>query len=54
MAAASSIDPDFARALAEAREKGVRLLARHCHVSPRRVTRGPPIPAGIDLPLRAR
>ncbi|MBW3535634.1 MAG: DNA/RNA nuclease SfsA [Gemmatimonadetes bacterium] len=31
--AARSIDPDFADALAGAREAGVRVLARRCHVS---------------------
>jgi sugar fermentation stimulation protein A len=42
--AAREIDPDFAEALAEAREAGVRILGRRCHVSLDGVTLGDPIP----------
>lgn len=43
--AARSIDPDFARALSEAKEAGVRVLARRCRVEPERVVLGEAIPA---------
>jgi len=43
--AARSIDPDFADALQKAREAGVRVLGRRCHVSRDRVTLGEPVPA---------
>ena len=42
--AAPSIDPDFAAALEEAREKGVRVLARRCRVDQQRVRLGARIP----------
>ncbi|MDX1566608.1 MAG: DNA/RNA nuclease SfsA, partial [Longimicrobiales bacterium] len=43
--AARSIDPTFAEALEEARNAGVRILGRRCHVSPRRVILGESVPA---------
>lgn len=43
--AAREIDPEFARALAGAREAGVRILGRRCRVEPRRVVLGEPVPA---------
>lgn len=43
--AARSIDPDFADALEKARESGVRVLGRRCHVSRDRVTLGGSVPA---------
>lgn len=44
--AAPSIDPDFASALADARDRGVRVLARRCRVDAggERVELGEPIP----------
>lgn len=42
--AAESIDPDFARALVEAKEAGVRVLGRRCHVSRSSVTLGEAVP----------
>lgn len=38
--AARDIDPAFAGALAEARDAGVRVLGRRCHVDPERVIMG--------------
>jgi sugar fermentation stimulation protein A len=46
----AAIDPDFARAVAEARRAGVRLLGRRCHVELAGLTLGPPVP--IHLPRR--
>ncbi len=43
--AARSIDPDFADALAEAKEAGVRVLGRRCRVTRERVVLGEPVPA---------
>lgn len=43
--AARSIDPNFADALADAREAGVRVLARRCHVSLHDVRLGEALPA---------
>lgn len=42
--AAESIDPEFARCLALAREAGVRVLGRRCDVSLDAVRLGPPVP----------
>ena len=42
--AAPDIDPDFARALEEARTAGVRVLARRCRVTRRGVALGPALP----------
>lgn len=44
--AARAIDPDFADALAEAREAGVRVLGRRCRVTLHHLTLGDPVPAG--------
>lgn len=44
--AARAIDPDFADALAGAKDAGVRVLGRRCHVSLERLTLGGPVPAG--------
>lgn len=41
--AAPHIDPDFARALAEARRAGVLVFARRCRISTERIILGPPI-----------
>ena len=43
--AARSIDPDFAEALAEAKEAGVRVLGRRCRVTKDRLELGEPVPA---------
>jgi sugar fermentation stimulation protein A len=43
--AARSIDPDFADALAEAKEAGVRVLGRRCRVTKERLELGAPVPA---------
>ncbi|MFW6199430.1 MAG: DNA/RNA nuclease SfsA [Gemmatimonadota bacterium] len=43
--AARNIDATFADALQKARDAGVRILGRRCHVSPRRVILGEPVPA---------
>jgi sugar fermentation stimulation protein A len=43
----SAIDPDFARALAEARRAGVRVLGRRCSVDLERITLGPTVPVHI-------
>jgi sugar fermentation stimulation protein A len=43
--AARSIDPDFADALAAAKEAGVRVLGRRCRVTPRRLELAGPVPA---------
>ena len=45
--AARRIDPDFARALGEAEEAGVRILGRRCEVTRSAVTLGEPVPAGV-------
>lgn len=42
--AARSIDAEFADALAEAREAGVRVLGRRCHVSLTHLSLGDPVP----------
>lgn len=42
--AAPEIDPDFATALAEAREAGIRALARRCEVGEEEVRLGDPVP----------
>lgn len=42
--AARSIDPDFADALEQAREAGVRILARRCRVELDRLALGDPVP----------
>ncbi|GAB4111438.1 MAG: DNA/RNA nuclease SfsA [Acidobacteriota bacterium] len=42
--AARDVDPEFGRAFDEARECGVRLLARICEVSPSGIALGPAIP----------
>jgi sugar fermentation stimulation protein A len=44
--AARSIDPDFAHALAAAKDAGVRVLGRRCRVFPDRLELGEPVPAG--------
>jgi sugar fermentation stimulation protein A len=44
VAAAREIDPEFGRAFDEARECGVRLLARICQVAPSGIALGPAIP----------
>lgn len=44
--AARSIDPEFADALAEARQAGVRVLGRRCHVDLEGLRLGAPVPAG--------
>jgi sugar fermentation stimulation protein A len=44
--AAPAIDPEFARALAEAREAGVQVCGRRCHVSLETLTLGARVPAG--------
>jgi sugar fermentation stimulation protein A len=44
--AAEAIDADFARALAEAKAAGVRVLGRRCRVSLDRVALGGRVPAG--------
>lgn len=44
--AAESIDPVFAAALQEAKQAGVRVLGRRCHVSLERLALGGPVPAG--------
>jgi sugar fermentation stimulation protein A len=43
--AARSIDPAFADALAEAKEAGVRVLGRRCHVTLQTLHLGDPVPA---------
>ncbi len=43
--AAHSIDPGFADALAEAKEAGVRVLGRRCHVTTGGLALGRPVPA---------
>jgi sugar fermentation stimulation protein A len=45
--AARRIDPDFADALAGAREAGVRILGRRCRVSEAAVVLGGPVPADV-------
>lgn len=47
--AAGHIDPDFAEALGEAKQAGVRLLGRRCRVSLDRVELGAPVPVGQEL-----
>ncbi len=47
--AAGHIDPDFAEALGEAKEAGVRLLGRRCRVSLGRVELGGSVPVGREL-----
>ena len=42
-----AIDPDFARALAEARRSGVRVLGRRCAVDLERITLGPAVPVRL-------
>jgi sugar fermentation stimulation protein A len=44
--AAREIDPGFADALDEAREAGVRVLARRCRVELDRIVLGEPVPVG--------
>jgi sugar fermentation stimulation protein A len=44
--AAASIDPAFARALADAREAGVRVLGRRCNVTLEHLELAGPLPAG--------
>jgi sugar fermentation stimulation protein A len=43
--AAASIDPAFAAALADAREAGVQVLGRRCHVTLQALTLGEQVPA---------
>lgn len=45
--AARGIDPEFAEALGEARDAGVRIFGRRCAVSPEVVELGPPVPADV-------
>jgi sugar fermentation stimulation protein A len=45
--AAEAIDPAFAAALAEAKDAGVRVLARRCRVEVDRVVLGEPLAVGI-------
>lgn len=45
--AARSIDPKFAEALEKAREGGLRILGRRCHVFLDRVELGAALPAGV-------
>ena len=45
---AAAIDPDFARALADARRAGVHLLGRRCLVDIEGLTLGPAVP--VHLP----
>ena len=47
--AAGHIDPDFAAALSEAKEVGVRLFGRRCAVSLDGVELGAPVPVGREL-----
>jgi sugar fermentation stimulation protein A len=46
--AARAIDPRFAETLARAREAGVRLLGRRCHVSPEGIALGDRVPVEAD------
>ena len=50
----ATIDPDFARALAEARRGGVRVLGRRCTVDLERITLGPSVPVRLPASLRRR
>lgn len=53
--AAPDIDPTFADALEEAREAGVRIMARRCDVGPAGIGLGPalPVPATREAPSPA-
>ena len=46
--AARSIDPKFAEALEDARQAGVRVLGRRCHVFKDRVDLGSPVPVEVS------
>ena len=50
----ATIDPDFARALAEARRAGVRILGRRCTVDLETITLGPSVPVRLPASLRRR
>jgi len=49
-----AIDPAFARALADARRGGVRILGRRCTVDLERITLGPSVPVCLPASLRRR
>jgi sugar fermentation stimulation protein A len=48
----AAIDPDFTRALADARRAGVRILGRRCTVDLERITLGPSVPVRLPVSLR--
>ena len=50
----ATIDSEFARALAEARRAGVRVLGRRCTVDLERITLGPSVPVRLPASLRRR
>ena len=50
----AAIDPEFARALAEARRAGVRVLGRRCTVDLERITLGSAVPVRFPASLHRR